>query len=111
MNKANGKKQFKFRGKSALLTDFEIRVLQATAKIMNGKTKTYMQLAAEIGKPRACRAVANALAKNPLAPQIPCHRVIRSGGTPGGYSGKGGKRGKLVLLKKEHIVLKSEKTC
>jgi len=51
------------------------------------------------------RAVANAIGKNPLAPQIPCHRVIRSDGSLGGYSGKGGIKTKRLLLKKEGITL------
>ena len=58
-----------------------------------------------IGKPLAVRAVANAIGKNPLAPQIPCHRVIRSDGSLGGYSGKGGIKTKRLLLKKEGIKL------
>ena len=62
--------------------------------------KTYSEVAKSIGKPLAVCAVANAIGKNPLAPQIPCHRVIRSDGTLGGYSGKGGIKTKRLLLKK-----------
>ena len=62
-------------------------------------------MAKSIGKPLAVRAVANAIGKNPLAPQIPCHRVIRSDGSLGGYSGKGGIKTKRLLLKKEGITL------
>ena len=51
------------------------------------------------------RQVANAIGKNPLAPRIPCHRVIRSDGSLGGYSGKGGIKTKRLLLKKEGITL------
>ena len=58
-----------------------------------------------IKKPRAVRAVANAIGKNPYAPKIPCHRVIRSDGTLGGYSGKGGIKTKKKLLKSEGIWL------
>ena len=58
-----------------------------------------------IGKPLAVRAVANAIGKNPYAPKIPCHRVIRSDGSLGGYSGKGGIKTKRLLLKKEGISL------
>ena len=50
-------------------------------------------------------AVANAIGKNPYAPRIPCHRVIRSDGSLGGYSGKGGIKTKKLLLKKEGITL------
>jgi methylated-DNA-[protein]-cysteine S-methyltransferase len=58
-----------------------------------------------IGKPLAVRAVANAIGKNSYAPTIPCHRVIRSDGSIGGYSGKGGIKTKKMLLKKEGITL------
>jgi len=61
-------------------TDFEKAVLMATFKIPKGKVSTYKRIAEKIGKPNAYRAVGNALHKNPLAPIIPCHRVIRSDG-------------------------------
>ena len=83
------------------LTPFQRSVLLACAKIPRGQTRTYSQLARQIGKPKAARAVANALAANPLAPTIPCHRVIRSDGKLGGYSGKGGMKTKRRLLEKE----------
>ena len=66
---------------------------------------TYSDVAKAVGKPKAIRAVANAIGKNPLAPQIPCHRVIRSDGSLGGYSGKGGIKTKRLLLKKEGVTL------
>jgi methylated-DNA-[protein]-cysteine S-methyltransferase len=62
-------------------------------------------VANSIGKPLAVRAVANAIGKNPYPQKIPCHRVIRSDGSLGGYSGKGGIRTKKILLKKEGIML------
>ena len=62
-------------------------------------------MAKGIGKPLAVRAVANAIGKNPYAPRIPCHRVIRSDGSLGGYSGKGGITTKKFLLKREGITL------
>lgn len=83
------------------LTEFEQRVLLACARIPKGKTKTYSQIAREIGKPDAARAVGNALAKNPLAPIIPCHRVVKKDGGVGGYSAKGGTKKKSKLLEKE----------
>ena len=70
-----------------------------------GSDKTYAEVAKGIGKPLAVRAVANAIGKNPDAPRIPCHRVIRSDGSLGGYSGKGGNKTKKLLLKKEGITL------
>lgn len=83
------------------LTPFQQAVLSACAKIPQGQTRTYSQLAQAIGRPRAARAVGNALAKNPFAPVIPCHRVVRSDGKLGGYSAAGGKKRKRLLLKME----------
>ena len=86
-------------------TKFQVKVWAFLKKIPRGSVKTYSQVAKGIGKPLAVRAVANAIGKNPLAPQIPCHRVIRSDGSPGGYSGKGGVKTKKLLLKREGITL------
>ena len=86
-------------------TKFQLKVWSYLRKIPSGSLKTYSQVAKAIGKPRAVRAVANAIGKNPYAPKIPCHRVIRSDGSLGGYSGKGGIKTKRFLLKKEGIKL------
>ena len=86
-------------------TEFQLKVWSYLKKIPRGNVKTYSQVAKAIGKPLAVRAVANAIGKNPNAPQIPCHRVIRSDGSLGGYSGKGGIKRKRLLLKKEGIWL------
>ncbi len=86
-------------------TKFQKKVWNFLKKIPRGTTKTYSQVAIGIGKPSAVRAVANAIAKNPSPPKIPCHRVIRSDGSLGGYSGKGGIKFKKMLLKKEGIKL------
>ena len=86
-------------------TKFQLKVWAYLSKIPRGRVKTYSQVAKAIGKPRAVRAVANAIGKNPYAPKIPCHRVIRSDGSLGGYSGKGGVKTKRFLLKKEGIRL------
>ena len=86
-------------------TKFQLKVWSYLKKIPRGKVKTYSEVAKSIGKPLAVRAVANAIGKNPLAPQIPCHRVIRSDGSLGGYSGKGGIKTKRLLLKKEGVTL------
>lgn len=66
-------------------TDFQNEVLQAATKIPAGTTVTYQQLATTLGRPKAYRAVANALAQNSIAYFIPCHRVVRSTGALGGY--------------------------
>ena len=90
----------RFRG-----TKFQIKVWNYLKRIPKGKVKTYNQVAKAIKKPFAVRAVANAIGKNPYPPKIPCHRVIRSDGSFGGYSGKGGIKTKRLLLKKEGITL------
>tara|TARA_X000001036_G_C19976049_1_gene520174 strand:- start:114 stop:389 length:276 start_codon:yes stop_codon:yes gene_type:complete len=86
-------------------TSFQVKVWKYLKKIPRGSIKTYSQVAKAIGKPLAVRAVANAISKNPDLPKIPCHRVIRSDGSLGGYSGKGGIKTKKLLLKKEGITL------
>ena len=86
-------------------TKFQLKVWAYLSKIPRGRLKTYSQVAKAIGKPLAARAVANAIGKNPYAPKIPCHRVIRSDGSLGGYSGKGGVKTKRFLLQKEGITL------
>ena len=86
-------------------TKFLVKVWTYLKKIPCGSVRTYSQVAKGIGKPLAVRAVANAIGKNPFAPKIPCHRVIRSDGSLGGYSGKGGIKTKKLLLKREGITL------
>ena len=84
-------------------TKFQIKVWKYLKKIPKGKVKTYKEVAIAINKPKAARAVANACGKNPYAPKIPCHRVIRTDGGLGGYSGRGGIETKLRLLRSEKI--------
>ncbi|MDB4845902.1 MGMT family protein [Candidatus Pelagibacter sp.] len=84
---------------------FQLKVWNYLKKIPKGQVTTYLKIAKSIGKPKSFRAVANAVGKNPYPPKIPCHRVIRSDGTLGGYSGKGGIRKKRQLLKAENIII------
>ena len=86
-------------------TKFQLKVWNLLKKIPKGTVKTYSEVAKAIGKPLAVRAVANAIAKNPYPIKIPCHRVIRSDGSLGGYSGEGGVKKKKNLLKKEGIIV------
>ena len=88
-----------FRG-----TKFQKKVWNYLKTIRKGTVKTYKQVAIGINRPKSARAVANAVGKNPFPPKIPCHRVIRSDGSLGGYSGKGGVKTKKLLLKKEGII-------
>ena len=80
---------------------FYQKVWLECAKIPKGETRTYGWLAKKIGNPGAARAVGLALAKNPFAPDIPCHRVIRSDGSLGGYSAPGGIARKQRMLIQE----------
>ena len=86
-------------------TKFQIQVWNELKKIPKGQVKTYKEIATAIGKPNSARAVANACGKNPKPIKIPCHRIIRSDGSLGGYSAKGGVSEKRRLLKKEGITL------
>ena len=84
-------------------TKFQLKVWNYLKIIPKGTIKTYKQVAIAIKSPKSARAVANACGKNPYAPQIPCHRVIRSDGGLGGYSGRGGIKTKLHLLRYEKV--------
>lgn len=89
------------------MQEFQRRVLELTAKIPRGKVTTYKQIAIAVGKPKAYRAVAQALAKNPYPIKIPCHRVVRSNGNIGGYAE--GIEKKIKLLKQEGVEIKGNK--
>ena len=82
-------------------TKFQLTEWNYIKTIPKGTVKTYKEVAIAIKSPKSARAVANACAKNPYAPKIPCHRVIRSDGSLGGYSGRGGIKQKLKLLRYE----------
>jgi O-6-methylguanine DNA methyltransferase len=86
------------------LTRFRKRVLMATFSIPRGETRTYKEVARMAGYPKAYRAVGSALRDNPMAPAVPCHRVVKSDGSLGNYSGRGGRAGKRMLLKTEGAV-------
>ncbi len=91
------------RGETIVLTgtEFQIKVWKELRKIPSGETRSYKEVAEAIGHPNSSRAVANACAKNPRPDVVPCHRVIRSDGGLGGYSGEGGVETKLRLLSDE----------
>ena len=67
-------------------TDFQLRVWRSLADIPYGETRSYRETAAAAGSPKAYRAVGNAVGKNPFLIVLPCHRVIASDGTIGGFS-------------------------
>ncbi len=81
------------------LTPFTQKVYLAACRIPKGQTRSYRWVARQSGYPKAVRAVGNALNRNPFAPQVPCHRVIRSDGTLGGYAY--GLKRKRTLLRRE----------
>jgi len=87
--------------KKLIGTEFQINVWEEIKKIPKGQTRTYKEIALALKKPKSSRAVANACGKNPFLIEIPCHRVIRSDGKLGGYSGKGSIKQKRKLLKEE----------
>ena len=82
-------------------TKFQKIVWNCIANIPEGKVLTYQELAIEIGHPKSFRAVASACGKNPYAPEIPCHRVVRKDRYLGGYSAEGGIEKKKYILEKE----------
>jgi methylated-DNA-[protein]-cysteine S-methyltransferase len=86
-------------------TAFQKKVWDEIDKIPRGKVITYGQIAKNIGKPKAARAVANACGANPNPIVVPCHRVIRSDGELGGYSGPGGIKQKRKLLENEGYLI------
>jgi len=86
-------------------TAFQKKVWNEIDKIPRGEVVTYSQIAENIGHPKAARAVANACGANPNPIVVPCHRVIRSDGELGGYSGSGGIKQKRKLLENEGYLI------
>ncbi|MGA8295413.1 MAG: methylated-DNA--[protein]-cysteine S-methyltransferase [Acidimicrobiales bacterium] len=91
--------RFDLRG----LTPFETDVLQATRRIPAGEIRPYAWVAAEIGRPKAVRAVGSALGRNPVPILIPCHRVTRSDGAVGNYGGGPAMKEELLRLEKVNL--------
>lgn len=89
-------------------TELQQRVWCALTLIPKGRVTTYGLLARHLNT-RAIRAVASAVGKNPNAPRVPCHRVVRTDGTVGGYSGRGGVPRKLALLRQEGVCVDGER--
>ena len=87
-------------------TPFQREALQAVFRIPYGETRTYQQVASSIGQPTATRAVARACATNPVALLIPCHRVVRTDGSTGGYRWGVDRKQRLLKQEKEraHVI-------
>jgi len=86
----------------SLTAGFAGKVLRQTARIGFGQTSTYAEVATRAGSPRAVRAAGNALGANPVPVVVPCHRVLRTGGALGGYTG--GTERKEFLLRLEGVL-------
>ena len=82
----------------SLTQGFTQRVLKATSRIPFGETRTYLDMAVAAGSPRAVRAAGNALGHNPIPIVVPCHRILRTGGGIGGYTGGLEKKRALLAL-------------
>jgi O-6-methylguanine DNA methyltransferase len=89
------------------ITKFEQEVYDACSRIPIGRVVTYKDIAVYINKPKSYRAVGNALNNNPFAPAVPCHRVVKSDGSLGGFAS--GAIKKRNLLQKEGIEIKKGK--
>jgi methylated-DNA-[protein]-cysteine S-methyltransferase len=87
------------------ITPFQRRVLEETRKVPRGQVSTYAEIAKRIGQPKAVRAVGQALRRNPVPIVVPCHRVIASDGSLGGYGGEMRSKRKVQLLKLEGVAL------
>ncbi|KXO92663.1 Methylated-DNA--protein-cysteine methyltransferase (plasmid) [Tsukamurella tyrosinosolvens] len=87
------------------LTDFQRAVYDVARRIPPGSTRTYGEIATEIGLPGSARAVGRALGENPFPPVVPCHRVTAANGRTGGFSAGGGVTTKMRLLATEQAVL------
>lgn len=82
---------------------FSEKVYSLLKKVPRGKVTTYSALARAAGRPGAARAVGTLMRKNENPTRVPCYRVVRSDGSVGEYSGKGGDLGKVALLKKDGL--------
>jgi len=93
------------KGTKSRGTPFQRAVWEALKGIPEGRVTTYSDLAAYLGT-KAVRAVGTAVGKNPDAPGVPCHRVVRADGSIGEYSGEGGTAGKIALLVSEGVAVR-----
>jgi len=87
------------------ITPFSQEVYDATSLIPRGRVSTYGAIARFLGRPQASRAVGQALHRNPFAPKVPCHRVVKSDGQIGGFAG--GRERKEALLRQEGVLCRN----
>jgi methylated-DNA-[protein]-cysteine S-methyltransferase len=86
------------------LTGFQCAVYAIARAIPPGQTRSYGEIASELGDVKLARAVGQALGRNPFAPVVPCHRVLAAGNQPGGFSANGGAVTKMRMLAIEGVV-------
>jgi methylated-DNA-[protein]-cysteine S-methyltransferase len=84
-------------------SEFQRMVYEKTREIPKGRVSTYIEIARAVGRPKAFRAVGNALNRNPYSPSVPCHRVIRSNKSVGGFAR--GAEEKKRLLEEEGVLI------
>ncbi len=89
------------------INDFDKLCYQTLLQVPNGAVLSYKDLACLMGKPNAARAVGSAMARNPFAPNVPCHRVVKSDGTIGGFMS--GPEAKIKLLRQEGVLISASK--
>ena len=83
------------------LTPLQRKILKAVASVPWGKVRSYGEIAAQVGHPRACRFVGTTLAKNPFPIFVPCHRIIRADGSLGGFSAGTDLKKRMLALEKQ----------
>ncbi len=83
------------------LTPLQRSVLRAVASVPHGQVRSYGEIAAQVGRPRACRFVGTTLARNPFPIFIPCHRIVRADGSLGGFGGGTELKKRMLLLEKQ----------
>jgi methylated-DNA-[protein]-cysteine S-methyltransferase len=101
LKKGSGSRPGPFSGWRRQCTPFQRTVYEAVLTIPSGQVRTYAEVARAIGRPKAARAVGQALKRNRWAPAIPCHRVVASDGSLGGYTAPGGVARKRRFLRQE----------
>ena len=89
------------------MTSFQSQCYEALKQVPSGKVISYSGLVEMVGRPQAHRAVGNAMNKNPFAPEVPCHRVVKSNGDLGGFGG--GSRLKIKRLQEEGVKVSNNK--
>jgi methylated-DNA-[protein]-cysteine S-methyltransferase len=88
----------------SVLTPLQRSVLEAVASVSHGEIRSYSQVAAQIGRPQACRFVGTTLARNPFPILIPCHRILRADGSLGGFYGGTDLKKRMLLLERPKFI-------